>query len=63
MHYMILMSKKMTTQKKLGEIKVVPYDKPLTRCDTPHRTIPGGTIGYPAQPGLIRFYVRDSVCA
>ncbi len=30
MHYMILMSKKMMTQKKLGEIKSVPYN-------TPHR--------------------------
>ncbi len=29
MHYMILMSKKMTSQKKLGEIKSVPYNKPL----------------------------------
>ncbi len=29
MHYMILMSKKMTSQKKLGEIKLVPYSKPL----------------------------------
>ncbi len=29
MHYMILMSKKMTPQKKLGEIKSVPYNKPL----------------------------------
>ncbi len=28
MHYMILMSKKMTSQKKLGEIKSVPYNKP-----------------------------------
>jgi hypothetical protein len=28
MHYMILMSKKMTSQKKLGEIKLVPYNKP-----------------------------------
>ena len=26
---MILMSKKMTSQKKLGEIKLVPYNKPL----------------------------------
>jgi hypothetical protein len=24
--------------------------------------IPGGTVGYPAQPGLIRSSVRDSVC-
>jgi hypothetical protein len=29
MHYMILMSEKMTSQKKLGEIKSVPYNKPL----------------------------------
>ncbi len=29
MHYMILMSKKMTSQKKLVEIKSVPYNKPL----------------------------------
>jgi hypothetical protein len=29
MHYMILMSEKMTSQKKLGEIKLVPYNKPL----------------------------------
>ncbi len=29
MHYMILMSKKMTSQKKLGEIKLAPYNKPL----------------------------------
>jgi hypothetical protein len=28
MHYMILMSKKVTSQKKLGEIKSVPYNKP-----------------------------------
>ncbi len=28
MHYMILMSEKMTSQKKLGEIKSVPYNKP-----------------------------------
>ncbi len=26
---MIPMSKKMTSQKKLGEIKLVPYNKPL----------------------------------
>jgi hypothetical protein len=26
---MILMSKKMTSQKKLGEIKLVPFNKPL----------------------------------
>ncbi len=26
---MILMSKKMTSQQKLGEIKSVPYNKPL----------------------------------
>ncbi len=25
-------------------------------------TIPGGTVGYPAQPGLICFSVRNSVC-
>jgi hypothetical protein len=29
LHYMILMSEKMTSQKKLGEIKSVPYNKPL----------------------------------
>ncbi len=29
MHYMILMSKKMMSQTKLGEIKSVPYNKPL----------------------------------
>ncbi len=29
MHYMILMSKKMTSQKKLGEIETVPYNKLL----------------------------------
>ncbi len=29
MHYMILMSEKMTSQKKFGEIKSVPYNKPL----------------------------------
>ncbi len=28
MHYMILMSEKMMSQKKLGEIKSVPYNKP-----------------------------------
>jgi hypothetical protein len=28
MHCMILMSKKMMSQKKLGEIKLVPYNKP-----------------------------------
>jgi hypothetical protein len=28
MHYMILISKKMMSQKKLGEIKLVPYNKP-----------------------------------
>ncbi len=28
MNYMILMSKKMMSQKKLGEIKSVPYNKP-----------------------------------
>ncbi len=27
MHYIILMSEKMTSQKKLGEIKLVPYNK------------------------------------
>ncbi len=32
MHYMILMSEKMTSQKKLGEIKSVPYNKPLSHC-------------------------------
>ncbi len=32
MHYMILMSKKMTSQKKFGEIKSVPYNKPLMDC-------------------------------
>jgi hypothetical protein len=29
MHYMILVSKKMTSQKELGEIKLVPYNEPL----------------------------------
>ncbi len=29
MHYMILMSEKMMSQKKFGEIKLVPYSKPL----------------------------------
>jgi hypothetical protein len=29
---MILMSEKMTSQKKLGEIKSVPYNKPLRQC-------------------------------
>ncbi len=29
MHYMILMSKKMTSQKKLGEIELVPYQTPF----------------------------------
>ncbi len=29
MYYMILMSKKMTSQKKLGEIISVPYNKPI----------------------------------
>jgi hypothetical protein len=28
MHYMILMSKKKTSQKKLEEIKLVPYNQP-----------------------------------
>jgi hypothetical protein len=35
MHYMILMSKKMTSQKKLGEIKSVPYNKPLGTTTQP----------------------------
>jgi hypothetical protein len=30
MHYMILMSKKMMSQKKLGEIKSGPYKKTLS---------------------------------
>jgi hypothetical protein len=29
MHYMIVVSKKMTSQKKLGELESVPYNKPL----------------------------------
>jgi hypothetical protein len=29
MHYMILMSEKMMSQKKLGEINSVPYNEPL----------------------------------
>ncbi len=32
MHSMILVSMKMTSQQKLGEIKLVPYNKPLPRC-------------------------------
>ncbi len=33
------------------------------RLLSPHRiNLPGGTVGYPAQPGLIRFSVRHSVC-
>ncbi len=40
MHYMILMSEKMTSQKKLGEIKSVPYNKPL--LGTSPKQIPRG---------------------
>ncbi len=51
MHYMILMSEKMASQKKLGEIKLVPYNKPLIFYVKQKLGAPKSTYQHNAQTG------------